>query len=128
MAAKRRALLFAIASLLASTAAVASIPARTILEPQPIDRFALEDRHGGQLEAASIDNARLLGRALARALPASAPVGSLSETRVWASRVEVSLVHQVEQPLTRALHRASADLWPEIASDRTVLSPDPIGY
>ena len=130
MAAKGKALVLVAAAiaLLVTPAAVASIPRSTMLDPQPIDRFALDDRHDGQLEAASIDNARLLHRALARALPASAPVASLSETRVWASVVDVQLLRRPTSPLSRALHRASADLWPGITSDRTVLSPDPVGY
>ncbi len=130
MAAKGKAfaLVAAAIALFVTPAAVASIPRITILDPQPIDRSELDDRQDGHIEVASIDNVRLLHRALARALPASAPVASLSETRVWGSTVDVRLAHQVERPLSRALRKASAASWAEIASDRTVLTPDPASY
>src|SRR4051794_12163408 len=130
MAAKKGAppFLFAIATIVASSRAFASIPRDRALEPPAIHRYALQVESQRLDDRASIDNARLLGRALARALPAPAPVESLSETRVWAFALGQSLLSQGASPLTRALHRASARSWPEIVSDRTVLSPDPLGY
>jgi len=127
MAAKKRALLlFALATIFASAPAFASIPRRSALTAPAIDRFSNDDRHDA--DQPSIDNVRLMHRALARALPAPAPIESLSKSRVWAFSRDVELTHRIESPLTRALRRASARSWPGIASDRTVLTPDPLGY
>src|SRR5207244_7057573 len=98
MAAKRRALLLAIASLLASTAAVASIPRSTALDPPAFDRFALDARERD-------DNDTLLDSTLDRALPHQASIALLSETRVRGSEVFVPLLHEERSALNRALGR-----------------------
>src|SRR5438105_4805268 len=102
MATKTKAMLFAIAVLFASSRVFASIPRSMMLESPAIDRVSINNRQLAD-DRTSIDNALLLDRAIARALPASAPIESLSETRVWGSFVDVKLTHHVEHPLTHAL-------------------------
>src|SRR5205085_7874151 len=124
MAAKKRTLLlFAIAMICASSRSFASIPRSQVVDVPTIDRFSIDDRQLAD-DRESIDNARLLHRALIRLWSSSTPVASLSKTRVWGPSVDVQLARQVEHPLTRALRRASARSWSDIASDRTVLTPD----
>jgi len=127
MATKGRALsiVLAIVAIFASISAFASIPRNTILdEAKSIDSRAI-DLPG---DDASIDNAELLHHAIDGALAMPVPVESLSESRVWVSRLERPLIVEPISPLTHALHRGSVAAWPEIASDPTVLTPDPLGY
>src|SRR5947209_786196 len=108
MAAKRRALFLALATLLTSAAAVASIPRSTALDPPPRDRFELAQTQSGHNEVASIDNARLLHRALDRALPHQTSLPALSETRLRGSTVFAPLLQEGPSALSRAVRRASA--------------------
>lgn len=125
-AAKRRSLLLVLAAIaiFAAPAGFASIPRSDLLESTSIDF-----RHVDVVDVdASIDNDELLARALDRAMATSSPVGSLLESRVWVSRLERPLFDVATTPLSRSLHQGSARAWPEIASERTVLTPDPSGY
>ncbi len=125
MAAKKGAvLLFVLLTLLVSSAAVASIRRTSVLDHPSIDRYATNQVD----DAMSIDNARLLHRALARALPPPAPIASVSKSRVWIFSANVELVRRVERPLSRSLRRGWARAWPGVAENRTVLTPDPLGY
>jgi hypothetical protein len=126
MAAKERslALLVAAIALVAAPAAFASIPRSEILQPPSIDF-----RHLEVVDVdASIDNEELLARTLDRSFPASAPVDTLSESRVWVCRLERPLIVRPTPPLSHALRRGSVAAWPEVASEPTVLTPDPLGY
>jgi hypothetical protein len=131
MAAKGRALsiILAIFAIFASSSAFASIPRSTVLDPPAID-FRNVDLTGpiASDADASVDNAELLRHALDSAFIEPPPVQSLSETRVWVSRLERSLFVEPRPLLSDGLQKASAEVWPEIASDPTVLTPDPMGY
>ena len=131
MAAKGRALsiVLAIAAIFASGSAFASIPRSTILDTPPIDlRYVdLTDPTASDIDT-SIDNVELLHHALDAALFEPLPLESLSETRVWVSRLERPLFIEPRQLLSDGLQKASAATWPEIASGPTVLTPDPLGY
>jgi hypothetical protein len=131
MAAKGRALsiILAIFAIFASSSAFASIPRSTVLDPPAID-FRNVDLTGpiASDADASVDNAELLRHALDSAFIEPPPVQSLSETRVWVSRLERSLFVEPRPLLSDGLQKASAEVWPEIASDPTVLTPDPLGY
>jgi len=76
MAAKTKALLFAIAMVFASARAFASIPRSTVLNAPAIDRFAVDDRQA----AAEDDNERLVARSLAAALPGPPSIAATIDT------------------------------------------------
>ncbi|HVS60345.1 MAG TPA: hypothetical protein VHE82_06600 [Gemmatimonadaceae bacterium] len=112
-------------TILVSCSAFASIELPdTPLQPKNLDRYQILEA----IESSSIDTTPSLHRALENALPAPRLIATLSETRVWCSDFLRPLTRPEVTPLSRALHRASARLWPGVASDRTVLSPDPLGY
>src|SRR6266404_7359173 len=99
MAAKRKAvLLFAIA-IAASSRVFASIPRNSSIAPASIDRYELQDETQQANDRQSIDNERLIARALRGSLPAPVPLTSLSETRVWGLDYTTPLERRVEPPL-----------------------------
>ncbi len=119
MAAKGKVLLLAIASLLVSTAAVASIPRSTALDPPPFDRYALDDRERD-------DNDALLAGALDRTMATSESIARLAETRVRGIAVLAPFERQPASELSRALRRASGFREFESASDATFCAGDPV--
>jgi hypothetical protein len=132
MAAKLRKqawLLAAMLVLFTSTAAFASIP-RANTNP-PLDRWAILDELAAippTPDNTDLDNEILLREAVRTALP---PVGIgpiLPETHVWAFEVLDEISRPVPDELSRAVRQAYAGLVPRFASDRTVLTPDPMGY
>ena len=111
---------FVALSLFVSAPAFASIPRSAALDPSAIDRFALAD------DAIASTEVLPLHDQLARAARVSWPVESLPETRVGASLELQPLFTEPTPLLTRALHRAYADLCATSASGRTLCAGDPV--
>ena len=99
MAAKRGALplLFAIAAIIASSPAFASIPRSSVLEPPAIDRFTSETPSGHR-EVAPIDvNARLMMAALDRAMPDPVSLSRWTAERLDAPKISRLTGYNVQE-------------------------------